>query len=251
MVRFMIGTFTRSHRKMFISHPSCALHSTMTPQSDGTDLSNGPLNAAQPVIRRVPIISTPRRVPLLCVFQEAIDSIKGLRRECCRWEHLAAASRANTVRYDVTLVNQRRARGGGRCAARAFCVSCRAARRGNGGPGARGRVDAPDVAKWAVVRLQARYWGYHGRACVLLQRHDTQWHREQRATHRSAHAATGRKKKSRDILVVQMMREKAREAMKTWRTVNFSSVKCCAGLLAVESMKAVLLYYFNKEKFRS
>ena len=138
MVRFMIGTFTRSHRKMFISHPSCALHSTMTPQSDGTDLSNGPLNAAQPVIRRVPIISTPRRVPLLCVFQEAIDSIKGLRRECCRWEHLAAASRANTVRYDVTLVNQRRARGGGRCAARAFCVSCRAARRGNGGPGARG-----------------------------------------------------------------------------------------------------------------
>ena len=112
-------------------------------------------------------------------------------------------------------------------------------------------VDAPDVAKWAVVRLQARYWGYHGRACVLLQRHDTQRHREQRATHRSAHAATGRKKKSRDILVVQMMREKAREAMKTWRTVNFSSVKCCAGLLAVESMKAVLLYYFNKEKFRS
>ena len=112
-------------------------------------------------------------------------------------------------------------------------------------------VDAPDVAKWAVVRLQARYWGYHGRACVLLQRHDTQWHREQRATHRSAHAATGRKKISRDILVVQMMREKAREAMKTWRTVNFSSVKCCTGLLTVESMKSVLLYYFIKEKFRS
>ena len=112
-------------------------------------------------------------------------------------------------------------------------------------------VDAPDVAKRAVVRLQARYWGYHGRACVLLQRHDTQRHREQCATHRSAHAATGRKKNSRDILVVQMMREKAREAMKTWRTVNFSSVKCCTGLLTVESMKAVLLYYFNKEKFRS
>ena len=115
-------------------------------------------------------------------------------------------------------------------------------------------VDAPDVAKRAVVRLQARYWGYHGRACVLLQRHDTQRHREQCATHRSAHAATGRKKKSRDILpqvVVQMMREKAREAMKTWRTVNFSSVKCCKGLFTVESMKAVLLYYFNKDKFRS
>ena len=112
-------------------------------------------------------------------------------------------------------------------------------------------VDAPDVAKWAVVRLQARYWGYHGRACVLLQRHDTQRHREQCATHRSAHAATGRKKNSRDILVVQMMREKAREAMKTWRTVNFSSVKCCKGLFTVESMKAVLLYYFNKDKFRS